>query len=393
MDKVIKFKKDRKFNKKKLALLIVIIVLIILVITSAVIYNSNKNFRDFMDKHIFRKDVTEENVPIIEIDYNSNTNIFTYGKYICVLAENTLNEYSSSGKKEKEVKIEINNPIYDVNGKYLVIAENNSQKIYLISDDHVIWEKNIDGNLNKVTVNKNGYVCAIVTGTTYKSVIITFDEKGNELFKSYLSNTIAVDAYVSPDNSEFAYAEVNNSGTVIQSNIKIISIKDVKEKNTEAKYTYNAPQDSLILRIKYQDKNQLICMYDDGIHKFESGVDVELVKLNEDNPKITFADIELDGHIFRTYEKSTGIFSADTVVEIQNTSNGKENVYTIEEVAKAVSSYNNVIAINLGDEVYFVDTNAWLIKRYTSSQVIEKIILGDGVAGIIYRDKIEIVNL
>ena len=346
-----------------------------------------------MDKHIFRKDVTEENVPIIEIDYNSNTNIFTYGKYICVLAENTLNEYSSSGKKEKEVKIEINNPIYDVNGKYLVIAENNSQKIYLISDDHVIWEKNIDGNLNKVTVNKNGYVCAIVTGTTYKSVIITFDEKGNELFKSYLSNTIAVDAYVSPDNSEFAYAEVNNSGTVIQSNIKIISIKDVKEKNTEAKYTYNAPQDSLILRIKYQDKNQLICMYDDGIHKFESGVDVELVKLNEDNPKITFADIELDGHIFRTYEKSTGIFSADTVVEIQNTSNGKENVYTIEEVAKAVSSYNNVIAINLGDEVYFVDTNAWLIKRYTSSQVIEKIILGDGVAGIIYRDKIEIVNL
>lgn len=393
MDKVIKFRKDRKFNKKKLALLIVIIVLIILVITSAVIYNSNKNFRDFMDKHIFRKDVTEENVPIIEIDYNSNTNIFTYGKYICVLAENTLNEYSSSGKKEKEVKIEINNPIYDVNGKYLVIAENNSQKIYLISDDHVIWEKNIDGNLNKVTVNKNGYVCAIVTGTTYKSVIITFDEKGNELFKSYLSNTIAVDAYVSPDNSEFAYAEVNNSGTVIQSNIKVISIKDVKEKNTEARYTYNAPQDSLILRIKYQDKNQLICMYDDGIHKFESGVDVELVKLNEDNPKITFADIELDGHIFRTYEKSTGIFSADTVVEIQNTSNGKENVYTIEEVAKAVSSYNNVIAINLGDEVYFVDTNAWLIKRYTSSQVIEKIILGDGVAGIIYRDKIEIVNL
>ncbi len=393
MDKVIKFRKDRKFNKKKLALLIVIIVLIILVITSAVIYNSNKNFRDFMDKHIFRKDVTEENVPIIEIDYNSNTNIFTYGKYICVLAENTLNEYSSSGKKEKEVKIEINNPIYDVNGKYLVIAENNSQKIYLISDDHVIWEKNIDGNLNKVTVNKNGYVCAIVTGTTYKSVIITFDEKGNELFKSYLSNTIAVDAYVSPDNSEFAYAEVNNSGTVIQSNIKVISIKDVKEKNTEAKYTYNAPQDSLILRIKYQDKNQLICMYDDGIHKFESGVDVELVKLNEDNPKITFADIELDGHIFRTYEKSTGIFSADTVVEIQNTSNGKESVYTIEEVAKAVNSYNNVIAINFGDEVYFVDTNAWLIKRYTSSQVIEKIILGDGVAGIIYRDKIEIVNL
>ena len=57
-----------------------------------------------MDRYIFRKDVTEENVPIIEIDYDSNTNIFTYGKYICVLAENTLNEYSASGKKEKDGK-------------------------------------------------------------------------------------------------------------------------------------------------------------------------------------------------------------------------------------------------------------------------------------------------
>ena len=81
MDKVIKFRKDRKFNKKKLYIVIAIIILIILVITSAIIYNTNKNFRNFMDRYIFRKDVTEENVPIIEIDYDSNTNLFTYGKY------------------------------------------------------------------------------------------------------------------------------------------------------------------------------------------------------------------------------------------------------------------------------------------------------------------------
>ncbi len=393
MDKVIKFRKDRKLNKKKIYIIIALIILAIIITTVTIIYNSNKNFRNFMDKYIFRKDVTEENVPTIDIDYKSNTNIFTYGKYICILAENTLNEYNSSGKKEKEVKIEINNPIYDVEDKYLIIGESGSQKLYLISDDHIIWDKNIDGNLNKVTVNKNGYVCAIVTGTTHKSVIITYDAKGNELFKTYLSNTVAVDACVSTDNSEFAYAEVNNSGTTIQSNIKIILIKDVKEKNTEPKYEYSAPQDSLILRIKYQNKSQLICMYDNSIHKFEAGVDVELTKLNEDNPKINFADIELNNYIFRTYEKSTSIFSADTIIEMQNISNEKENIYTIEEVAKAVVSYNNVIAVNLGNEVYFVDTNAWLIKRYSSSQVIEKIILGDGLAGIIYSDKIEIVNL
>ncbi len=393
MDKVIKFRKDRKLNKKKIYIMIAVFIVAIIITTMAIIYNANKNFRNFMDKYIFRKDVTEENVPVVELEYSSNTNIFSYGKYICVLAENNLNKYNSSGKKEKEVKIEINNPIYDVEGKYLVIGENGSQKLCLISDDHIIWEKNVDGNLNKVTVNKNGYVSAIVTGTTYKSVIITYDAKGNELFKSYLSNTIAVDACVSPDNAELAYAEVNNSGTTIQSNIKIISIKEAKEKNTEPKYTYNANQNSLILRIKYQEKSQLICMYDDSIHKFEEGVDVELTKLDEDNPKINFADIELTNYIFKAYEKSTSLFNADTIIEMQNTSNGKENIYTIEKVAKSVVTYNNVIGVNLGNEIYFIDTNAWLIKRYYSSQVIEKIVLGGGIAGVIYGDKIEIINL
>ena len=373
--------------------MIAVFIVAIIITTIAIIYNTNKNFRNFMDKYIFRKDITEENVLVVELEYNSNTNIFSYGKYICVLAENNLNKYNSSGKKEKEVKIEINNPIYDVEGKYLVIGENGSQKLCLISDDHIIWEKNVDGNLNKVTVNKNGYVSAIVTGTTYKSVIITYDAKGNELFKSYLSNTIAVDACISPDNAELAYAEVNNSGTTIQSNIKIISIKEAKEKNTEPKYTYNANQNSLILRIKYQEKSQLICMYDDSIHKFEEGVDVELTKLDEDNPKISFADIELTNYIFKAYEKSTSLFNADTIIEMQNTSNGKENIYTIEKVAKSVVTYNNVIGVNLGNEIYFIDTNAWLIKRYYSSQVIEKIVLGDGIAGVIYGDKIEIINL
>ena len=86
MDKVIKFRKDRKLNKKKIYIIIAVFVLAIIIATIMVIYNSNKNFRNFMDKYIFRKDVTEENVPTIDIDYKSNTNIFTYGKYITLFS-------------------------------------------------------------------------------------------------------------------------------------------------------------------------------------------------------------------------------------------------------------------------------------------------------------------
>lgn len=402
MKKVVEFKKSqienpegnskKKINKKRLAILIVIMTLVLLFIIITALYTSNRNFRNFMDKYILQKDITDENVAVIDIDYDSNTNIIPYGRYICILAENNLEQYNSSGKKEQEVKIEINNPIYDTNGRYLVIGEKDSQKLYLISGTQIIWEKNVDGNLSKVTVNRSGYVSTIISGTSYKSVIVTYDDKGNELFKSYLSNTTAIDARISQDNNYLGYAEINTSGTVIQSNVKIISVKEAAEKNTEPVFNYAAPQNSLILRLKYQEKNRLICVYDDSIHMIESNVDVKLMDLQEDK-KITFGGAQLTNCIYRMVEESTGPFTANTNVEVYNIATQKESTYLVEGVVKQVANYDNIMALNLGSEVDFINTNGWLIKRYTSRQEIRNIVICDGIAGIIYRDKIELVNL
>ena len=54
---------------------------------------------------------------------------------------------------------------------------------------------------------------------------------------------------------------------------------------------------------------------------------------------------------------------------------------------------NNLIGINLGTEAMFMNNNGWLIKKYKSQQEIEKIVIGDGLAGIISRGKIKIISL
>ncbi len=402
MKKVVEFKKSqtgnlentgkKRMNKKRLIVIIFITILIAIIAVCAIVYTYNIEFRNFMDKYILQKNITDENVAVIDIDYDSNTNIIPYGRYICILAENNLEQYNSSGKKEQEVKIEINNPIYDTNGRYLVIGEKESQKLYLISGTQIIWEKNVDGNLNKVTVNRSGYVSTIISGTSYKSVIVTYDDKGNELFKSYLSNTTAIDARISQDNNYLGYAEINTSGTVIQSNVKIISMKEAAEKNTEPVFNYTAPQNSLILRLKYQEKNRLICVYDDSIHMIESNVDVKLMDLQDDR-KITFGGAQLTNCIYRMVEESTGPFTANTNVEIYNIATQKESTYLVEGVVKHVANYDNIMALNLGSEVDFINTSGWLLKRYTSSQEVRNIVICDGIAGIIFRDKIELVNL
>ena len=65
----------------------------------------------------------------------------------------------------------------------------------------------------------------------------------------------------------------------------------------------------------------------------------------------------------------------------------------INGIAKDVDSKNGVIAVNLGNEVYFIGENGWLIKKYTSSQEIKGVVVSNNVAGIIYRNKITFISL
>ena len=384
--------KPKKINNNKIKIIVTAIIAVIIILM-IILYSTVTPVRKFFDKYIFRKIVSEEKLVSIQLDYDSNVNIIGYNKYICVLAENKLKQYQASGNLANEIKLEISNPIYNVNNRYLVIAEKGSSKFYLVADNKIAWEKEVDGNISKVDVNRNGYVTIILTGTTYKSVIVTYDSKGNELFKTYISKSLALDATISSDNQSMAFAEIDTSGTQIQTTIKIISIEKAKANDDYITYTYLAPSNSLITNIEYQNKNKLVCIYDDSIHVIENNQDQEIMKLQEDDKKINQADIRLTNYIYRTVKKSTGLFQADTAIEMMNLESKKETVYTVEGVVKNIYCYDNILAVSLGQEVEIFNTSGWLIKKYTSSQDVQGIVLTNGIAGIVYRDKLEFVNL
>ena len=395
-------KTKKRLNKKKMMIAIAIIVFVLIIGITALIYYSSRNARKFIDQYIFRKNITQEKLASIELDYNSNVSVFAYNKYICILAENKLMQYNSSGKLEKEIQLEINNPVYSVNNKYIAISEKNGSKLNLISGSEILWTQNVDGNISKINVNENGYVSVILTGTTYKSVIVTFDKDGNKLFKNYLANTTAVDTSISKDNKYLAYAEVNTSGTNIQSNIKVISIEKANEKTSENEnqsssesivYTYSADSNKLIIDIEYQGNDKIICMYDDEIAIIKNESSSELFPLVEKGKNINFSNINLDNHIYRAIEENDGLFNTNTVIEIKDTNTEKTTVYTVEGTSKYIYSFNNIIAVSLGQEIEFINTNGWLLKRYSSSQEVQDVEIGNGIAGIVYKDKVEIINL
>lgn len=383
----------KKLNKKKVMIASVIALVLLIFIILFIIYSACKPFRDIVDKYILMKNVIEDSTNSISIDENEVNHIYAYDKYISVLNRNVLKNYNSSGKLEGEITVDISNPVMATNGKFLLIGEKDKNKLYLISGNEIIWTKELEGNIDKMSVNKNGYVSVILSGTTYKSVIETFDNSGNQLFKTYLSATTAMDVDISLDNQYLAFSEINTSGTTLQSIIKVVSIQKAKTTPTESIiYTFREPNGNFITNIKYQDGNRLVCMYDDGVYVIKNDNNNKILNFIEQGSNISFGGIELSNNAFRVIEKSS-LLNTETRLEIMSTFNKKINIYSFDGVAKEIYSYEDIVAINVGSEVHFVSTNGWLIKKYISSQEVKKVVMSSNFAGIVYRNKIEIVNM
>ena len=56
-------------------------------------------------------------------------------------------------------------------------------------------------------------------------------------------------------------------------------------------------------------------------------------------------------------------------------------------------TYNNIIGVNIGTEIYFVNTSGMLLKKYTSKQEISNVLISNSLAIIIYKDRVEIIDL
>lgn len=382
---------QRELNIRKIILITFIVILIIAVVIIFSLYIADENFRKWADINILRKDINTEDVPTIDLNTDKNNQIFCYDKYICILNDKTLKLYDSFGTETSDISVNINTALFASNGKYLAVAETNGQEFCVISDKTYLWGGKVDGEILQIYVNKNGYIALVTTDTTYKSIITVYDSNGKSLLKNYSSSTRVVDVTISNDNKYVAFAEIDTSGTLIQSSIKIISVEKAKINPDEAIiYSKQTETSKMIVKVTYQEKDNLICVYDNSINKIKDENESEFISVDNE---MTFISGNLNTSIAYIKEEASGLFNSNSALYIVNTSNNQTYTYNFDEVAKEMYTYGNIIGINIGTEIYFVNTNGMLIKKYTSNQEITNVVLSNELAIIIYKDKVEIIDL
>lgn len=385
-------RKINKFNRRKVLIAIFIAIIIIILIVFIALYIANNDIRNWVDINIFRKNVSEQDIQTISLNTDKNNQIHVYNNYIAILNDKIVTLYNSYGEKITSIDVNINSALYDSSDKYLAIAEDKGNEICLIFDKTYMWSEELEGQILQIHVNKNGYVAVITTDATHKSIVTFFNSQGKKLFTSYFASTRIVDASISDDNKYIAIGELDTTGTIIKSNVKILSVQNAEQypENTII-YTYEGEEGNLITNVKYQSKNQIACIYDNGLGVIKDETYRNIVKI--DNENVTYLANDFNSHVMYVKEESSGLFKSKSDVYIINTSDFQEKIYKIENTAKDVFANDNVIAVNVGTEIYFIDTNGWLIKKYTANQEITNVKLSNSLAVIIFKDRAIIVDL
>lgn len=313
-------------------------------------YITNKNFRNFIDINFFGKQITENSAKFIEINSDDNPTYFAFNNHIGIIAKNKLSIYDNNGNLENSLSINISNPIIDTNENFAIIAEKDGNKFYVINSTSLLFQQKIDGKINKISINKNGYISIIASNSTYNSIVIVYDNDNNELFKTFLHSTYAMCTCISDTNNYIAIGEVDYSGTVIKSNVKII---DITTANTS--YEFNGPDNEILTNITYNDKDIAICSFTNSIYKIENNNNSKIYDITDENP---FVNIDTKNVLAIIERESSGLFSYDYKLKLKSTTSSSENIYILNNgLPKKTFAKGNFIALNYGNQVSIVNKN------------------------------------
>jgi len=314
------------------------------------------------------------------------------GKDLLVLTNSAMELYGSNAKREYQETMVTTGIYCDSCEEYMVVATKDTNTIYLLKGSEVAWKNAFNWSILNVSVNKNGYVTVIYSQSGYKSSIKIFKPTGEELFTTYLASTYALDVEMSYDNKTLYIAEIDTEGIKIKSNIKIIEISDLETSQNPTVNTILVGTDDLITDIEYSNPNQLFILKDTGMAVINSEKIIkELVSF--DVKTTLFSSVKDVKNPIVIEKVSTGIFTNETNLKILKEEEILE--VKIEQTPQSIDTMNDIIALNLGDEVIFLNTNGKVVKRYDLEKQLSavKLYSKGSLAALVFRDKIELIKI
>ena len=377
-------------NLRKYRLLLIIFIVISIILFS--LYLGIENFRKFVDEKVIKKEVEENSSKSTYLLTGNKSNVIPTLDNIYTVQSGQLKSYDKYGLEKNSERVSISNPIFDSSDKYATISEKQSISFYLLEDGKVKWEKKVDTPIVGIKVNKNGYVAVMSENNIYKAVVTVFNNKGDKLFKTYVSDSYGMSASISNDNKYLVIGSVNYSKTIANSNIKIVSMEKAKTDPDGAIINeYNIGK--LLIDIKIKDGGEVIGQFSNSITRFGI-LDKKEEEIYRLESNVEFVDINNNNNIALIEKKVENENNSKFYLKIINAYGKQVSIYDLDDkLPKEILCRNDTIGINMNNGINIYTENGWLKKKYKSSTEIRDFNLSDSILTVIYRDKYEVIGI
>lgn len=382
-----------KINKKKFIKRILFLIIFISFVIYGIYLWKTPSKRDELFSYYysiifkFKKEEINntENVFSIRYDPAVQTNIIAGQDGILIIDKTGMKEYINSDIAVWQKELLLKNPIVVTENKRIVIGELKGKKIIVFNTKEQLWENEIDGSIEKLCINKEGYVGVIFTQTGYKNGFSLFSPKGEKLYTKLFANTILIDADIQDNGKNVAMIESDATGTFVDSVVSCLS------ENGEV-ICSSLETDTLM----------------NGVNFFGSDVvavgDLRIIKFNKNNEKTILDDfagkkvsgvnIESD-RIIKVFKNTDNLFADKAIIEITDINNKKKGTGAVSGVIKSVESTGKTIAVVLNDRIDFFDISGkYLSTKLVSGDYKDVELFNDGnYACIQTLDQITVVKV
>lgn len=360
---------DNEPGKIKFANILVFIMLLVLVAGVAFfVYmkSNNLDIRNVSIKELIasglrsKEQKNASSMWELKSDNNEQSKYAIYGDYLVKCTKDRIEFYSKDGKQVWDKSIQINNPVPKVTGNELLIADYGGRELYLFKDKDIKWYKKNDGNIIRAEISAGGYVSVIHEAKGYKGAVTVFNLQGNPFFTKNIAESYLVDAKVSPSGKNVLISSLDASGAQAGSQVEFTDMlgKPSFEKRIFENSVFAAAaileNDSAVLA----GDSSVINIGKDGKDRWSKDFD-KIYSMKTALDKLVVIAVNDD-------EKSGLLQGSNSEVKILNSNGSQSASYKIEGQVKNMSVFDDVIAVNNGHEIDFINTRGKLITKYTS---------------------------
>ena len=378
-------------------IIVFLVLLLIVAGTAGVAYLNSQDvdlksisLKDLVDRNfISRNNKYELSAVEYEYDANLNTVFGTHKGYIVKCSRDSIMYIDSNGNEQWTYQVSLNNPVLKTAGSFILVADYGAKSILVFNGKEMKWDKELDNNIINVDINAKGYVSVVHGEERSRGAVSAYNRQGMKCFTIGKAENFIVSSKVSTSAKSVFINSIDTSGittnTVLEFadlNGKMIGDKVVKE-------------NAIFASLSFMENDNLLAVGDSMFMILDKNFKEKLSQTV--NGKI-FSSCVADGKyavVAANPEETTGIFeSGSSGIWVYDSSGKRISEYNLKGEVRNLAAREDIIAVNSGNKLRFIDLKGELLAEYNPKQDIKEVFfISRREVLVIYKDKFSVLKM